>query len=77
MHMPMRSEWGYKQNRIRYERSTMTIHSNPDAEAATQYLIWALEEIEKTGDQEAAYHARLALKALRKDTPRSSDMAAS
>ena len=30
-----------------------------------QYLIWALEEIEKAGNPDAARHARLALDALR------------
>jgi hypothetical protein len=38
---------------------------NPYAEAAVQYLVWALEEIEKSGHQKAAQHARLALKELR------------
>lgn len=37
-----------------------------------QYLTWALEEIEKSGDQNAARHARMALKALQ-DTKRSAD----
>jgi len=37
---------------------------NPRAEAAIQYLIWALEEIEKTGNEKAAKHARLALEVL-------------
>jgi hypothetical protein len=35
-----------------------------NAEAAMQYLIWALEEMEKSGNQEAARHARTALEAL-------------
>jgi hypothetical protein len=35
--------------------------------------MWALEYIEKTGDLNAAHHARLALDALRKRTPPSSD----
>jgi hypothetical protein len=39
---------------------------NADTEAALQYLIWALEHIEKVGNQNAARHARLALEALRK-----------
>jgi len=38
----------------------MTIRRNPDAEAAMQYLVWAPEEIEKSGHQKAAHHARLA-----------------
>jgi hypothetical protein len=44
----------------------MTGGDNPDAHAAAvQYLIWALEEIEKAGDQHAAQHARMALEKLR------------
>ena len=43
----------------------MTSRRNPDTEAAIQYLIWALEEIEKSGQQKAAHHARLALQELR------------
>jgi hypothetical protein len=43
----------------------MTVPPNPDAEAAMQYLIWALEEIEKKGNAEAAAHARRAREALR------------
>ena len=43
----------------------MTIRSDSDAATAVQYLVWALEYIEKTGDLTAAHHARLALEALR------------
>jgi hypothetical protein len=43
----------------------MTNRSDPDAAAAMQYLMWALEHIEKAGDLTAAHHARLALEALR------------
>jgi len=39
----------------------MTIRRDANAETAMQYLIWALEEIEKAGKQEAAHYARLAL----------------
>ena len=39
----------------------MTIRSDSDAATAVQYLVWALEYIEKTGDLTAAHHARLAL----------------
>ena len=42
----------------------MTFRRNPDAEAAIQYLTWALEEIEKFGHAEAARHARLAAREL-------------
>jgi hypothetical protein len=38
---------------------------NADAEVALQYLVWALEHIEKAGDKDAARHARMALDALR------------
>jgi hypothetical protein len=51
-------------NRIRYS-SAMTGSRDANAQAAMQYLIWALEDIEKTGNQKAAKHARIALKVLR------------
>jgi hypothetical protein len=35
--------------------------------------MWALEEIEKTGNHKAAQHVRLALNALRQSTHRSTD----
>ena len=35
------------------------------AHVAEQYLVWALEEIEKAGHQSAADYTRMALKALR------------
>ncbi|MBR0698115.1 hypothetical protein [Bradyrhizobium lablabi] len=38
-------------------------------ETAVQYLVWALEEIEKAGNHEAARHARIALQALRNSAP--------
>jgi hypothetical protein len=48
----------------------MTRPTNPDHnKAAMQYLIWALEEIEKAGNQKAAQHARNALDALRQGSP--------
>ena len=51
----------------------MTGPSNPNAQkAAEQYLIWALEEIEKAGHPKAAHHARIALEELR-GSPRSAD----
>jgi hypothetical protein len=46
----------------------MTIRPDPPAVIATQYLIWAIEYIDKTGDLKAARHARLALEALREHT---------
>lgn len=47
----------------------MNIRINPNVEAATQYLIWALEELEKAAHPKAAHHARIALDALRGGTP--------
>lgn len=44
----------------------MAIRRDEDADAATQYLIWALEEIEKIGNKKATHHARLAIKELRR-----------
>jgi hypothetical protein len=51
----------------------MTVRPDPDAATAMQYLTWALEFIEKTGDRTAANHTRLALEALRKRLARSTD----
>ena len=36
-----------------------------NGDAAIQYLTWAIELIEKEGDEEAASHARAALKRLK------------
>jgi hypothetical protein len=44
---------------------------NPHAAAAEHYLIWALEELEKGDNQEAAQHARKALSALGRAARRS------
>jgi hypothetical protein len=38
-------------------------------DTAIQYLAWAVEEIEKSGNEEAARHARAALKCLKKARP--------
>jgi hypothetical protein len=43
----------------------MTVFRDAAAEAALQYLVWALELIEKTGNQKAGQHVRRALEALR------------
>ncbi|WP_426613835.1 hypothetical protein [Bradyrhizobium sp. McL0616] len=43
----------------------MKVSDSTDARTAMQYLIWALEHIERTGSPEAARHARLAMEALR------------
>ncbi|WP_375791419.1 hypothetical protein ACE102_47515 (plasmid) [Bradyrhizobium sp. vgs-9] len=42
---------------------------NSDAEAAAQYLTWALEEIERLASPNAAHHARIALEEVRRDYP--------
>jgi hypothetical protein len=44
----------------------MTVQRDADTEIAKQYLLWALEEIEKIGDEQAAEYARKALEALSK-----------
>lgn len=43
----------------------MKVPLNPHVQAAVQHLIWALEEIEKTGSKIAAQHVRSALDTLR------------
>jgi len=43
-----------------------TVGRNPNADAAIQYLIWALEEIIKAGSPKAARHTRAAITELRK-----------
>jgi hypothetical protein len=49
----------------------MTNHpSEFPTQAAVQHLIWALEEIEKAGNERAALHARSALKALQEPAGR-------
>jgi hypothetical protein len=54
------------------EAACMTIRTivgcNDNAEAALQYLTWALEETERNGCHEAAGHVRSALEALRRDS---------
>jgi hypothetical protein len=45
------------------------VQDSPNPEAALQYLVWALEEIEKSGNKSAAHHARRAIDALRKAKP--------
>jgi len=54
-------------------RFAMSDPSNPHADAAIQHLIWALEEIEKSGEQMAAQHARMALNCLRDAFPATSN----
>jgi hypothetical protein len=51
----------------------MTDADKSHADAAVQLLIWALEEIEKAGNEKARQHARAALEALRQaaDQPNS------
>jgi len=45
----------------------LTKQRDPDVEAALQYLMWALEHIERAGNRKAADHARLAMKALKQN----------
>jgi hypothetical protein len=61
------------QNRNLLLLSTMTVSRDAIAQAAMQYLIWAIEDIKKGGNQKAAKHARIALKALRGQHPGSAD----
>ena len=63
----------YVSDAFRSIRHEVTFRRNPDAEAANQYLTWALEEIEKVGDQNAARHTRAAMAALRKAIPSKAD----
>jgi hypothetical protein len=37
------------------------------SQAALQYLMWALEHVERAGNRKAADHARLAMKALKQN----------
>jgi hypothetical protein len=69
---PMRNVW-YTGGTELDTHSAMTVDRNADLEAAMQYLSWALEHVEKAGDQEAASQVRQALEALRKGARRSSD----
>ncbi|MBR0809344.1 hypothetical protein JQ636_37935 [Bradyrhizobium japonicum] len=50
---------------------------NADADAAVQYLTWALEHIERVGGQKAAHLARLALEEVRKITAKPDEAAPS
>ena len=47
----------------------MSEPDNSHAQAAIQYLTWAIEEIEKAGNAKAADHARTALKSLQAAHP--------
>ena len=42
----------------------MTNSHNSHLESAIQALVWAIEDIAKTGNEKAEHHARLALKYL-------------
>jgi hypothetical protein len=46
----------------------MTEDRNADLETAMQYLVWALEHIEKVGNQQAATRTRRTIEALRRGT---------
>ena len=52
-------------------RSTpfMTDSRNSHVEGAIQMLVWAIEEIAKTGNKKAEHHARLALEYLQGKMP--------
>jgi len=56
-------------NRARAFFAFMTDSDNSRAEGATQMLVWAIEEIAKTGNKNAERHARLALKHLQDKVP--------
>ena len=47
----------------------MTEWRNAHLEGAIQSLVWAIEEIAKTGNSKAEHHARLALKYLEGKVP--------
>jgi len=47
----------------------MTGSRKPYLEGAIQSLVWAIEEIAKTGNENAEHHARLALKHLQGSEP--------
>jgi hypothetical protein len=47
----------------------MTGPSDSPTQAAVQFLIWALEEIEKGGNAEAEEHVRAAIEAMQKRKP--------
>jgi hypothetical protein len=55
----------------------LTKQRNPDVETALQYLMWALEHVDRAGNRKAADHARLAIKALSKIEPHKIDDSAS
>jgi hypothetical protein len=67
---PMRNRWGTSDAEPYTTVLHMTIRDDTDAEAALQYLIWALEEIERISNQHAAHHTRLALQELLKNGDR-------
>ena len=67
-------------NRLRNRRNVVLIGVNFPAnksdqmnsknlQSAIQSLVWAIEEIEKTGNKQAECHARLALECLREGKP--------
>jgi hypothetical protein len=43
--------------------------NSKNPEGAIQSLVWAIEEIAKTGNRKAEHHARLALKYLQRKVP--------
>ena len=57
-------ESAFQQNRRRLREAMTKNPGQTNACAAIQYLIWAIELIEKEGDAEAAGHVRAALNRL-------------
>ncbi len=51
----------------------MSDPGNSHSQAAIQYLDWAVEEIEKAGNREAARHARAAINVLQEAITMSRD----
>jgi hypothetical protein len=61
----MRSKWRTDKTESATTVRMTGSRNASNVQAAMQYLIWALEDIEKTGNHKAAKHARIALEALR------------
>jgi hypothetical protein len=53
--------------------SPMTVRRDENVETAVQYLVWALEHLEKTANRKAVHHARIALDVLREEPPPSAE----
>ena len=56
----------WRTNRAKFDTiNPMTDHLDANSQTAMQYLIWALEHIEKAGNQKAAHQARILFQTLR------------